>query len=260
MGQKLIIDKDTLTEIGDAVREKSGTSNLIKVSDLAQAVADLPSGGATEPYREDVYSDTNHQRLTSAKLHGYKSIPPCMFYFQSLTGKAAAELTSVDCSDSNITEIGHHAFYGQKALENFEIPQTVAVIGDYAFSYTKIPSVVIPEAVTKLEAQAFAYCGSLTSISLPETLTYIGNSAFAQCTNLVLTTLPHGLKNLLDNVFLKCTSLNSITFNSKPTIRTTAFSQCTNLTTINVPWSEGEVAGAPWGATNATINYNYTGE
>ena len=34
---------------------------------------------------------------------------------------------------------------------------------------------------------------------------------------------------------------------------------CTNLTTINVPWAEGAVAGAPWGATNATINYNYTG-
>jgi hypothetical protein len=27
-----------------------------------------------------------------------------------------------------------------------------------------------------------------------------------------------------------------------------------------VPWAEGAVANAPWGATNATINYNYTGE
>jgi hypothetical protein len=31
----------------------------------------------------------------------------------------------------------------------------------------------------------------------------------------------------------------------------------TNLMTINVPWSEGEVINAPWGASNATINYNY---
>lgn len=35
-----------------------------------------------------------------------------------------------------------------------------------------------------------------------------------------------------------------------------AFEGCTNLTTINVPWAEGAVANAPWGATNATINYN----
>jgi hypothetical protein len=39
-----------------------------------------------------------------------------------------------------------------------------------------------------------------------------------------------------------------------------AFSGCTSLTTINAPWAEGAVSGAPWGATNATINYNYTGE
>jgi hypothetical protein len=39
-----------------------------------------------------------------------------------------------------------------------------------------------------------------------------------------------------------------------------AFSGCANITTINVPWAEGAVENAPWGATNATINYNYTGE
>ena len=39
--------------------------------------------------------------------------------------------------------------------------------------------------------------------------------------------------------------------------RQKAFIGCDNLTTINVPWSEGAVENAPWGATNATINYNY---
>ena len=38
-----------------------------------------------------------------------------------------------------------------------------------------------------------------------------------------------------------------------------AFNYCTNLTTLNVPWASGAVAGAPWGATKATINYNYVG-
>ena len=37
-----------------------------------------------------------------------------------------------------------------------------------------------------------------------------------------------------------------------------AFDGCTNLTDIKVPWAEGAVANAPWGATNATITYNYT--
>ena len=49
-----------------------------------------------------------------------------------------------------------------------------------------------------------------------------------------------------------------LTFQGTPeTISKTAFSGCSNLTTINAPWAEGAVANAPWGATNATINYNY---
>jgi len=34
------------------------------------------------------------------------------------------------------------------------------------------------------------------------------------------------------------------------------FNGCTQTFDIYVPWSEGEVAGSPWGATNATIHYN----
>ena len=61
--------------------------------------------------------------------------------------------------------------------------------------------------------------------------------------------------------FSNCTSLTSITFEGTPSsIATMAFYECSNLKTINVPWAEGAVANAPWGATNATINYNYTGE
>lgn len=56
-------------------------------------------------------------------------------------------------------------------------------------------------------------------------------------------------------------SLTSVTIpDSVKSIDSNTFQNCTNLLTINVPWAEGEVAGAPWGATNATINYNYTGE
>ena len=35
------------------------------------------------------------------------------------------------------------------------------------------------------------------------------------------------------------------------------FEECTNLTDIYVPWAEGTVNNAPWGATNATVHYNH---
>jgi hypothetical protein len=69
------------------------------------------------------------------------------------------------------------------------------------------------------------------------------------------------LTSIGSNAFSGCTGLTTITFEGKPdSIYNNAFYNCTNLTTINVPWAEGEVKSAPWSATNATINYNYTGE
>lgn len=43
----------------------------------------------------------------------------------------------------------------------------------------------------------------------------------------------------------------------KSSIPNGVFSGCTKLSTIYVPWSQGQVANAPWGASNATIIYDY---
>ena len=98
----------------------------------------------------------------------------------------------------------------------------------------------------------------ITLTSLPEDITSIGNGAFRNCSNLALTSLPEGVTSIGNGAFYSCTKLTSLTFKGTPTfIASNAFNRCTNLTTINVPWAEGAVANAPWGATNATINYNY---
>ena len=89
--------------------------------------------------------------------------------------------------------------------------------------------------------------------------TSTGGSAFSDCTNSVLTSLPSGITKISSDAFRNCTGLTELTFRGTPSaISPTVFKNWTNLTTINVPWASGAVSGAPWGATNATINYNYT--
>lgn len=69
----------------------------------------------------------------------------------------------------------------------------------------------------------------------------------------------YGYTAVRDNMFYSCASLATVTFKNTPTsISATAFVGCDALTVISVPWAEGAVEGAPWGATNATITYNYT--
>ena len=91
--------------------------------------------------------------------------------------------------------------------------------------------------------------------------TKLRNYLFYDCTKLSLTSLPKNLTSIAYEAFRDCVGLKQITFRSTVTsIKRDAFLYCSNLTVINVPWAEGAVAGAPWSATKATINYNYTGE
>ena len=111
---------------------------------------------------------------------------------------------------------------------------------------------------TKIRDYLFFDCANLALTSLPEGLTSIGKYAFVNCTNLALTSLPDGLASIGFKAFADCTSLTSITFKGTPiTISSSAFDGCANLTDIKVPWVEHAVSGAPWGAKNATITYNY---
>ena len=69
-------------------------------------------------------------------------------------------------------------------------------------------------------------------------------------------TIPANCVKIDIKAFNGDTSLTSVTFLGRPVIiSTTAFQGCTALTDIYVPWAEGAVDFAPWGATSATIHY-----
>ena len=71
-------------------------------------------------------------------------------------------------------------------------------------------------------------------------------------------TYPFKIICIGSNASYSCETLITVTFKGVPaTISSDAFTDCV-MTTFNVPWAEGEVANAPWGAFDATINYKYT--
>ena len=118
----------------------------------------------------------------------------------------------------------------------------------------------LPSDLTKIGDYAFYYYSNMAITSLPDGVTSIGEYAFYLCSKLALTSLPGKLTSIGGRAFGNCSNLQTVTFEETPSsISGDAFYNCTNLKTINVPWAEGAVANAPWGAKNATINYNYTG-
>jgi hypothetical protein len=125
--------------------------------------------------------------------------------------------------------------------------------------YRDVTTINIPSSIHYIDQYAFANCKSLVLSSLPEGLINIDTNAFQNCTSITSLTFPTTLTIINANAFSRCTGLTTVTFLSTlTTINATAFANCSNITDIYVPWSEGTVADAPWGATNATIHYDYT--
>ena len=141
-----------------------------------------------------------------------------------------------------------------------ELSSDITKIGNCAFyNCTNLTLTSLPSGITSIGNYAFYYCENLALTSLPEGITSIGDYTFCGCKNLSLTSLPSSVTSIENHAFRYCTSLTTLTFKGTPTgISDSAFYRCDKLTDIYVPWAEGAVSGAPWGATNATIHYNTT--
>ena len=132
-----------------------------------------------------------------------------------------------------------------KTDSSFTVPNSVTVIGDYAFDRCKnLTSVNLPTGLTTIGEGAFYDCAGLTSVDLPTGLTSIGASTFYGCTGLTSIDLPTGLTTIGDGAFYDCAGLTSVNFPaSLTTIEATAFYGCTSLTSVNLPASLTTIGG-----------------
>ena len=141
---------------------------------------------------------------------------------------------------------------------NFPTLERMRQMAFYQYAHKYITKFTAPK-LKYIGGQAFE-SANLEITELPDSIEHIGSSAFARCVWLQITKLPRNLDYLEGFVFQYCSRVNTLTFQRKPSYIATNALKNEYLTTINVPWAQGAVSGAPWGATNATINYNYTGE
>lgn len=224
---KYLIDDSTLTSIADAIRDKTGSSQGITPESMATEITNMSSGNIEGPYIEETYDSSGN--LIEAKMVGY-------------------------------TKIRDHMFYECRNLTLMSLPSGITSIGNYMFYECRnLTLTSLPSGITSIGRNAFYDCNNLALTNLPSGITAIEQYAFCYCSKLALTSLPSGITRISSQAFQGCTSLTELTFEGTPkTISSSAFTGCANLTIINVPWAEGAVANAPWGATNATINYNHT--
>lgn len=112
----------------------------------------------------------------------------------------------------------------------------VVAIGDKAFYQSAVTRVSMPDTITRIGDNAFAYSAQLQDVTLSAGLQSLGEGVFYQCSALTEITIPDGLTELPENTFNYCTSLQRVVLPSGlTTIGSSGFYRCAKLTDINVP-------------------------
>ena len=102
----------------------------------------------------------------------------------------------------------------------------------------RLDSVALPDAVRRIESEAFADCAALEEIEFPEGLEEIGDNAFRECRSLSEVRLPGGLRELGGGAFLGCSDLRHVHLpESLEVIGDEAFAECSSLETVTLPGS-----------------------
>lgn len=137
-------------------------------------------------------------------------------------------------------------------------------VGNTAFRLqSNLTKVILPEC-TKIESSAFAgysmyYVMSIKELYIPKIETIGDNAFYWNAHGFEKLILPESLQTLGNYAFSQNRELKTVYFmgNNVTSIAKTCFNaNPQTITDIYVPWSEGAVANAPWGASSAIIHYD----
>ena len=162
--------------------------------------------------------------------------------------------TSLEISNTAITEVPANALEGNTVLTSFTGNASLATIGDNAFAGCEnLATLNTVSGVTSVGASAFAGCVKITNPTFG-TLTALGANAFNGCTLFSeLPTLDSGVTELSEGVFAG-TALTAVSLANVTTIGNNAFKGCTALaavtfdavTSIGESAFEGATVGGNW--------------
>ena len=231
------------------------------VTKYAIAKIDVPTYDLTKSiiYEYGDYPRIDNPGLVRDNITSIKSESPYVSLgqtvFASLSNLKFVSLPKVDNSGA----IGQNAFAGCSSLEEVDISRyegNSSNTGQFA-GCSALKTVISPQ-LRYVSESMFESCTSLTNINLDK-VEYIYTKSFKNCTSLEKVIIPKA-RTIYESAFYGDTAIKYIYVGNSLTgsIADDAFAGVgvNGGVVIDCGFAEGQVSGAPWGATNATINYN----
>jgi len=135
-----------------------------------------------------------------------------------------------------VTSIGDRAFHNCTSLKNLVIPDTVTRIGKESFAWCRgLIGVTIGNSVTNIGRQAFNNCSSLKSITIPDSVITLDGEVFGWCGQLTSVTIGNGVTSIGRDAFSALDNLASVSIgNGVTSIGENAFYNCRKLVNMKI--------------------------
>lgn len=202
-----------------------------KPKDSTISYSEISPSNKYEPYKEETPSAVEYDAKTSGDFN-YAEVDGGAIILKYNGDKKDVTLPS-QIANKPVVEIGSDIFDSDTRLENIVIPNTVKKINDYAFQYSGIKTITIPDSVTSIGKGVFKGCAYLSSIKIPNNVKTLGAGTFSECSSLSEVTLSSSLTEISNDLFYECGALESIVIPSNVTkIGDYAFSACAFKTAV----------------------------
>ena len=208
MALDTIVTGSKLTALANAIRTKGGTSAPLTLDGMAQAVADIPTGGGGNNLLKN--------RLIGTNIPAYH-----------YTVAATDFITNEEARQANIFELPVAAFAFDQNVEAIEVPAWVTSLNDGTFAgCANLESLTFAGSINQIRSYSsisgfqggtpITYCGSLTSLSIPlqnNGSVSIYSTPVSYCFNLeklTLTGTPSQISFNSAGLATYCTSLEEV--------------------------------------------------
>ena len=216
---------DGVTTIGDYAFSALKNVTSLYVGQSVQSIGDYAFWGMSK-----VTGDLSLPSVTSIGDYAFMG---CTGFDGTLTiGYAGKTLNLVFSSED------------KSGFNAIVITQGESVVDNFAYNWTEIQSIGLPDTLTSIGAHAFAN-SSITKLELPSSVSSIGEGAFYGCDELTSVDLS-GVTTLGSSAFYGCDGMTSVILaGDLSSVPDYAFSDCTSLTYVSAVGSPDDVCVIP---------------